>query len=138
MASFGWSAGDVLAAIKVTAALVKNLKSAKQKYEDTREFLGNYLHPLLVELAQYLKSDPVDACREGLETSLNIFWKAYARLEEYLQKHCGLQEARTSPRFVIAIASWSVRELSGKLRDFRKEISDAMENIRFLIMIDTK
>src|SRR5271169_6153460 len=103
MASFGWSAGDIVTSIRIVYQIIEafdSVKGAKKQYASSQAFL-RALVPVLKRVKQYLDNPEQDQDQEAMSVQGKIINEAYDAFEGYLRDRFGLSSRQNNVRSVV-------------------------------------
>lgn len=137
MSPFGFSAGDIVVAIKIIWHIIKAFDTAKgapKKYAISHGFLRQLLPVLQRIQAQVDGTKDKDVRQDYEDTSQNIF-AAYSHFEHYLEKKHGLSSKEPSRvDRALSTISWALNELHEKVQKLRSEVSESMQPYQTLML----
>lgn len=140
MASFGWSAGDIVTSIKIVQQIVEafdSAKGAKKQYASSLAFL-RALAPVPNRIKRYLENPEQDHDHEAMSTQGKITSEAYEEFEAHLDKRFGLSSRQSNVRSVLHTLLSVIDELQGKVEKFKNRVVDAMALLGPLLAFEIK
>lgn len=134
MASFGWSVGDTVSAVKITIKVVSAFKStsgAVEKYQQSVDFLKSF-ESTLTQLRRYIQSNPNDKYASDLSERLQSISKPWKRFEEFVKKYedtLGKKSKKSRLGKAPQIVVYTLKDLDGEVQRLKEAVSTPFQLI---------
>ena len=148
MSSFGWSAGDVLLAIKVIKHIhdaFYSAQNAKTQYRDALQFLQALEANLHLVHSYLQKSLPQrdDESAVAIERSLGLVRREWERFYDFLKRKYDLSDDAVEMRRgkfkrVFHTMDWGLRELGEKVGEMRRALTEALNVLGLYLAYEMK
>ncbi|KAF2492873.1 hypothetical protein BU16DRAFT_583936 [Lophium mytilinum] len=138
--AFGWSAGDIVAGIRVTVKICEAFKEsggAASKYKQTVDFLDGF-KLTLEHLKTYIDGNPADSHASSISDQIEkikVHFESFQNAIEKYEKALGEASTTGLVKKVSRKMRWTLKEMSGDVDNLKAAVMQPLQIINTLLSL---